>query len=130
VEWKTLLLPKGPAVAAVQYRREAAQPTSSDLVILNVDSDYFLFADVTSRSSIWRFAQNPILYFSPGDRKTTLHQRRWAISPGNSAASGSYDPAGSPAAEFHFTAGPDHGTGGLFGYLKPVTTELTVGNDQ
>jgi uncharacterized protein (TIGR03118 family) len=54
----------------------------------------------------------------------------WAISPGNSAAAGSYDPAASPAAELYFTAGPNHGTGGLFGYLKPVPTELTVGNDQ
>jgi uncharacterized protein (TIGR03118 family) len=54
----------------------------------------------------------------------------WAISPGNSAAPGSYDPAGSPAAEVYFTAGTDHGSGGLFGYLKPVATELTVGNDQ
>jgi uncharacterized protein (TIGR03118 family) len=54
----------------------------------------------------------------------------WAISPGNSATAGSYDPVGSPASELYFTAGPDHGTGGLFGYLKPVATELTVGNDQ
>ena len=54
----------------------------------------------------------------------------WAISPGNSAAPGSYDPAASPASELYFTAGPDHGTGGLFGYLKPVATELTVGNYQ
>ncbi len=54
----------------------------------------------------------------------------WAISPGNSAAAGSYDPAASPASELYFTAGTDHGTGGLFGYLKPVATELTVGNDQ
>jgi uncharacterized protein (TIGR03118 family) len=54
----------------------------------------------------------------------------WAISPGNSAAAGSYDPAGAPASELYFTAGPDHGTGGLFGYLKPVATDLTVGNDQ
>jgi uncharacterized protein (TIGR03118 family) len=54
----------------------------------------------------------------------------WAISPGNSAAPGSYDPAGSPASELYFTAGPDGGKGGLFGYLKPVSTELTVGNDQ
>jgi uncharacterized protein (TIGR03118 family) len=53
-----------------------------------------------------------------------------AISPGNSAARGSYDPAASPAAELYFSAGPDHGTGGLFGYLKPVATEMTVGNDQ
>ena len=54
----------------------------------------------------------------------------WAISPGNSAAPGSYDPAVSPASELYFTAGTDHGTGGLFGYLKPLSTELTVGNDQ
>ena len=54
----------------------------------------------------------------------------WALSPANSAVAGSYDPAGSPASELYFTAGPDRGTGGLFGYLKPVSTELTVGNDQ
>ena len=54
----------------------------------------------------------------------------WALSPGNSASAGSYDPAGSPAAEVYFTAGTDHGTGGLLGYLKPISTELTVGNDQ
>jgi hypothetical protein len=54
----------------------------------------------------------------------------WALSPGNSAAPGSYDPAASPAAELYFSAGPDGGTAGLFGYLKPVATELTVGNDQ
>ena len=54
----------------------------------------------------------------------------WAISPANSASTGSYDPAGSPASELYFAAGPDRGKGGLFGYLKPVSTELTVGNDQ
>jgi uncharacterized protein (TIGR03118 family) len=54
----------------------------------------------------------------------------WAISPANSAAAGSYDSAAAPASELYFTAGPDHGTGGLFGYLKPVATELIVGNDQ
>jgi uncharacterized protein (TIGR03118 family) len=54
----------------------------------------------------------------------------WAISPGNSAVAASYDPAGSPGSELYFTAGPDHGTGGLFGYLKPVPADLTVGNDQ
>ena len=54
----------------------------------------------------------------------------WALSPANSAVAGSYDPAGSPASELYFTAGPDRGTGGLFGYLKPLSTELTVGNDQ
>jgi uncharacterized protein (TIGR03118 family) len=54
----------------------------------------------------------------------------WALSPGNSASAGSYDPAGAPASELYFTAGPNHGAGGLFGYLKPVPTDLTVGNDQ
>jgi uncharacterized protein (TIGR03118 family) len=54
----------------------------------------------------------------------------WDISPGNSASPGSYDPAGTPGGELYFSAGTDHGTGGLFGYLKPVATELTVGNDQ
>ncbi|HEY0161484.1 MAG TPA: TIGR03118 family protein [Edaphobacter sp.] len=54
----------------------------------------------------------------------------WAISPANSAAAGSYDTTGAPAGELYFTAGPDHGTGGLFGYLKPVSTELIQGNAQ
>lgn len=54
----------------------------------------------------------------------------WALSPGNSASASSSDPAGAPAAELYFTAGPDHGTGGLFGYLKPVSTELIQGNNQ
>ena len=62
--------------------------------------------------------------------KTLSINGLWALSPGNSASAGSYDPAGAPGSELYFTAGPNHGTGGLFGYLKPVSTELTVGNDQ
>ena len=62
--------------------------------------------------------------------KTLSVSGLWALSPGNSASAGSYDPAGSPGSELYFTAGPNHGTGGLFGYLNPVSTELTVGNDQ
>jgi uncharacterized protein (TIGR03118 family) len=54
----------------------------------------------------------------------------WAISPANSATASSYDTTGAPASQLYFTAGPDHGTGGLFGYLKPVATELIQGNDQ
>jgi uncharacterized protein (TIGR03118 family) len=54
----------------------------------------------------------------------------WAISPGNSASPNSSDPAGAPAGELYFTAGPNHGSGGLFGYLKPVAAELVQGNDQ
>jgi uncharacterized protein (TIGR03118 family) len=54
----------------------------------------------------------------------------WAISPANSASASSYDTTAAPASELYFTAGPDHGTGGLFGYLKPSATELVQGNDQ
>ena len=61
----------------------------------------------------------------------------WAISPGNSAFSpgtialaNSYDSSGAPGSELYFTAGPDRGKNGLFGYLKPVSSELLVGNDQ
>lgn len=53
----------------------------------------------------------------------------WAISQGN-ASPGNYDAAGSPAAELYFTAGPNHGSGGLLGYLTAVSTELIQGNDQ
>jgi uncharacterized protein (TIGR03118 family) len=53
----------------------------------------------------------------------------WAISPGN-VSTGNYNVAGSPAAEVYFTAGPVHGSGGLFGYLTAVSTELIKGNDQ
>jgi uncharacterized protein (TIGR03118 family) len=54
----------------------------------------------------------------------------WAISPSNGVSTGSNDPAGAPSAELYFTAGPNQGTGGLFGYLKAVSTELTQGNAQ
>jgi uncharacterized protein (TIGR03118 family) len=54
----------------------------------------------------------------------------WSITPSNNAVSGSYDPAGSPASELYFTSGPNQGTGGLFGYLKPIATELSEGNAQ
>lgn len=53
----------------------------------------------------------------------------WAISPGNVSPSNS-DAAGAPAAELYFTAGPNHGSGGLLGYLTAVSTELVQGNDQ
>ena len=53
----------------------------------------------------------------------------WALSPGN-AVPGNYNAASSPAAELYFTAGPQHSTGGLFGYLTAVSADLTKGNDQ
>ncbi len=53
----------------------------------------------------------------------------WAISPGN-VSPGNNDAAAAPATELYFTAGPNHGSGGLFGYLSAVSTELVKGNDQ
>ena len=54
----------------------------------------------------------------------------WSISSANSATVNSYDPDEAPAAELYFTAGPNQATGGLFGYLTPVSTELVQGNSQ
>jgi uncharacterized protein (TIGR03118 family) len=53
----------------------------------------------------------------------------WALSPGNVSPTNN-DATAAPAAEVYFTAGPNHTTGGLFGYLTSVTAELTEGNDQ
>jgi uncharacterized protein (TIGR03118 family) len=53
----------------------------------------------------------------------------WALSPGNVSPSNS-DPAAAPAAQMYFTAGPNLGSGGLFGYLTAVSTDLTEGNSQ
>jgi uncharacterized protein (TIGR03118 family) len=53
----------------------------------------------------------------------------WSLSPGNVSPINN-DPAAAPAAEIYFTAGPNHGSGGLFGYLTAVSAELTEGNAQ
>jgi uncharacterized protein (TIGR03118 family) len=53
----------------------------------------------------------------------------WAISAGNVSPSNN-DAAAAPAAQMYFTSGPNHGSGGLFGYLTAVSTELTEGNAQ
>jgi uncharacterized protein (TIGR03118 family) len=53
----------------------------------------------------------------------------WALSPGNFSPNNS-DSAAAPATEVYFTAGPNHGSGGLLGYLTTVSSELTKGNDQ
>jgi uncharacterized protein (TIGR03118 family) len=53
----------------------------------------------------------------------------WSLSPGNVSPANS-DAAAAPAAEVYFTAGPNHGSGGLFGYLTAVPADLTEGNDQ
>jgi uncharacterized protein (TIGR03118 family) len=54
----------------------------------------------------------------------------WSMSFANSATSKSYDPDEAPASELYFTAGPNQATGGLFGYLIPVRTDLVQGNSQ
>jgi uncharacterized protein (TIGR03118 family) len=53
----------------------------------------------------------------------------WTLTPGNVSPTNS-DAAGAPAAEMYFTAGPNHGSGGLLGYLTAVSTDLTEGNSQ
>jgi uncharacterized protein (TIGR03118 family) len=53
----------------------------------------------------------------------------WALSPGNVSPNNN-DAAAAPAAEVYFTAGPNHGSGGLFGYLTAVSMELVEGNAQ
>jgi uncharacterized protein (TIGR03118 family) len=53
----------------------------------------------------------------------------WALSTGNVSPNNN-DAAAAPAAEVYFTAGPNHGSGGLFGYLTSVPAELTEGNAQ
>jgi uncharacterized protein (TIGR03118 family) len=52
-----------------------------------------------------------------------------ALSPANVAPANA-DPDEAPAAEVYFTAGPNNRTGGLFGYLNAVSTDLTEGNAQ
>jgi uncharacterized protein (TIGR03118 family) len=53
----------------------------------------------------------------------------WSLSSGNVAPTNN-DAASAPAAEVYFTAGPNHGSGGLFGYLTAVSSELIEGNSQ
>jgi uncharacterized protein (TIGR03118 family) len=62
--------------------------------------------------------------------KPLVIQGIWSMSFANAATTNSYDPDEAPAAELYFTAGPNQGTAGLFGYLIPVATELVQGNSQ
>ena len=54
----------------------------------------------------------------------------WSMSVGNGSTPNSFDPDGAPASEIYFTAGPNQATGGLFGYLIPVKTDLVEGSSQ
>ncbi|MFP5207873.1 MAG: TIGR03118 family protein [Acidobacteriota bacterium] len=53
----------------------------------------------------------------------------WAISFGNRSPN-NYDLTGAPAAEMYFTAGPNHASGGQFGFVTPVSNELIQGSGQ
>jgi uncharacterized protein (TIGR03118 family) len=53
----------------------------------------------------------------------------WAISPGNVSPANS-DASKAPAAELYFSVLTNKGTGGLFGYLTAIPTELIKGNNQ
>jgi len=55
----------------------------------------------------------------------------WSLSPANVSPANA-DPDDAPAAQIYFTAGPKQGTGtgGLFGYLTSVPTELIQGSGQ
>jgi hypothetical protein len=47
----------------------------------------------------------------------------WAVNPGNVSPTNNNATAG-PAAQMFFTAGPNHGSGSLFGYVTAVSTGL------
>jgi uncharacterized protein (TIGR03118 family) len=56
-------------------------------------------------------------------------QGLWALSPGNVTPT-NLDASAAPSAAIYFTAGPNGGSEGLFGYLTAVSTDLVQGNDQ
>jgi uncharacterized protein (TIGR03118 family) len=56
-------------------------------------------------------------------------QGLWALSPGN-VSPANLDASAAPSAAIYFTAGPNGGSEGLFGYLTAVSTDLVQGNDQ
>jgi len=49
----------------------------------------------------------------------------WAFNPGKVSPNNT-DSRGGPAAQVYFTAGPSHGSGGLFGYVTEASTEDRV----
>jgi uncharacterized protein (TIGR03118 family) len=53
----------------------------------------------------------------------------WDISPGNTGPA-NFDSAGAPSGELYFAAGPNHGSGGVFGHITAAATDLIQGNDQ
>lgn len=53
----------------------------------------------------------------------------WSIAFGNSSPN-NYNSAGAPSAEMYFTAGPKQGSGGAFGYVTAVSTDLIEGSVQ
>ena len=61
--------------------------------------------------------------------KPLVIQGIWSLSPGN-VSPASLDPDDAPAAQVYFTAGPNGESGGVFGYLTAVPTELIQGSNQ
>ena len=53
----------------------------------------------------------------------------WSLSSAN-VSPDNRNAASEPAGQVFFTAGPNHQTQGLFGFLTTVPAELTEGNDQ
>ena len=62
-------------------------------------------------------------------RKASVINGILAISFGNTIPN-NFNTAGAPSAEMYFTAGPNGGSGGLFGYVTAVSTDLIKGSDQ
>lgn len=65
--------------------------------------------------------------------KPLVNQGLWSINFANASEINSYDPDEAPSAEMYFTAGPNLGTNGVFGYLTPVVSpvsQLIQGSDQ
>lgn len=53
----------------------------------------------------------------------------WGISFGNTSPN-NFDSTGAPSAEMYFAAGPNHGSGGAFGYVTAAPADMIQGNDQ
>jgi hypothetical protein len=62
--------------------------------------------------------------FAQHYKQTNLVSNTSGVSPSSA------HPDEAPAAEVYFTAVRNKGTGGLFGYLNAVSTDLTEGNAQ
>jgi hypothetical protein len=73
----------------------------------------------------WRSELLSTSFISMGSGPSVPEMSGPLIGPGDN------DAAAGPAAQMYFTAVTNKGTpGGIFGYLKVASTDLTQGNDQ